>query len=259
MKVPRLSCHHCQPKPGLDDCACSDALPVTPGEAELDRSAALAAWLNSTGSSNRRASHPTQLLPRGFPGSGYMDPSGYWPTLASIIFGLGLADLLGNLHRLIDARRRLRWDPLPLLWAATVLLWLFNAWWAMATNLDGSQNARTVAHFVLLAIPPIVWFLMAASVLPRDLPAEGRFDMRLDWTERRAVFLALFALNQTVTWASVMVRRHSIPWDAVSLARTVTLLLLLLTLFQRSRRLEWIAVITIATMVIARLSFQDVR
>jgi hypothetical protein len=94
-----------------------------------------------------------------------MDTNGYWPTLDSIILGLGVADLLVNLHRLIEARRRVTWDPLPLLWAVVVLLWLFNYWWAVATNLDGSQNARVVADFVLLAIPPIILFLMAASVL----------------------------------------------------------------------------------------------
>jgi hypothetical protein len=46
-----------------------------------------------------------------------------WPTLVSIILGLAVAELLLNLHRLIDARKRVNWDPLPLLWAVIVLLW----------------------------------------------------------------------------------------------------------------------------------------
>ena len=87
-----------------------------------------------------------------------MNISESWPTLVSIILGLAVAELLLNLHRLIDARKRVNWDPLPLLWAVIVLLWLFNHWWAVATNLDRSQNARVVGNFVLLAIDPIILF-----------------------------------------------------------------------------------------------------
>jgi hypothetical protein len=188
-----------------------------------------------------------------------MDINGYWPTLVSIILGLGVADLLGNLHRLIDARKHVVWDPLPLLWAVTVLLWLFNYWWAVATNLDGSQNARVVGDFVLLASPPIILFLMAASVLPHAASAEGRFDMRTDWVDRRSVFLTLFALNQSVTWVTVAITRHSISWDMASLLRTIALLLVLLALFLKSRRLEWIVALAILALVVLRLSMQTVR
>lgn len=187
-----------------------------------------------------------------------MDITGYWPTLVSIILGLGVADLLVNLHRLIDGRKRVDWDPLPLLWAVIVLLWLFNYWWAVATNLDGSQNARVVGHFVLLAVPPIILFLMAASVLPRASSAAGRFDMRADWAERRGVFLTFFALNQFVTWV-VAITRHSTSWDIASSLRTTALLLVLLTLFLKSRRVEWVAALAILALVVLRLSTQAVR
>jgi hypothetical protein len=188
-----------------------------------------------------------------------MDITGYWPTLVSIILGLGIADLLVNLHRLIDSRKRVDWDPLPLLWAVVVLLWLFNYWWAVAKNLDGSQNAQVVGYFVLLAIPPIILFLMAASVLPHAPSADGRFDMRADWTDRRSVFLTLFALNQSVVWVTVAIMRHSITWDIASFLRTTALLLVLLALFFKSRRLEWFAVLSILALVVLRLSSQPVR
>jgi hypothetical protein len=188
-----------------------------------------------------------------------MDSNGYWPTLVSIILGLGVADLLVNLHRLIDARKRVAWDPLPLLWAVVVLLWLFNYWWAVATNLDGSQNARVVGDLVLLAISPIILFLMAASVLPHAPSAEGRFDMRADWADRRSVFLILFALNQSVTWVTVLITHHAIAWNMASVLRTAVLLLVLLVLFLKSRRLEWLVVLAVLALVVLRLSMQTVR
>jgi hypothetical protein len=81
-----------------------------------------------------------------------------------------------------------RWDPLPLLWAFTTLLLLFNFWWAVAMNLDGSHDATVVGEFVLLAISPILLFLMCASVLPRALPTEGQLDMRAEGPKRAACF-----------------------------------------------------------------------
>ena len=51
-----------------------------------------------------------------------MDIGGQWATLVSIIIGLGIADLLVNLHRLIHARKEVKWDPLPLGWAAIALV-----------------------------------------------------------------------------------------------------------------------------------------
>lgn len=182
-----------------------------------------------------------------------------WSTLVSIILGLAVAELLLNLHRLIDARKRVNWDPLPLLWAVIALLLLFNYWWAVVTNLDRSQDAKVVGDFVLLAIAPIILFLIAASVLPRLPAAEGRFDMRAEWIEKRSVFLTLFAINQSVVWISLVITRHSISWDLASFLRTIVLLLLLLLLFYKSRRFEWIAVLAIFAFVVFRLSVQTVH
>jgi hypothetical protein len=188
-----------------------------------------------------------------------MDISEYWATLLSIIVSLGLADLLINFHRLISERRRVVWDPLPLLWAIITLLFLFNYWWAVAANLDGSRNAQVAAHFVLLAVQPIVLFLMAASVLPRVMPADGRLDMQAAWANGRAVFLSLFALNQCVTWMTITVARGGIDWDFPAFVRTTTLVLLLIALLTKSRRLEWIVVLCVLSLVVWRLVTQAVR
>ena len=187
-----------------------------------------------------------------------MDVSGYWSTLVSIILGLAVADLLVNLHRLIDHRKHVEWDRLPLLWSLIVLLWLFNYWWAVATNLDGSRDATVVGHFVLLAMPPIMLFLMAASVLPHASLTEAKFNMRADWAERRNVFFTFFAFNQFVTWI-VAAMRHSPSWDTSSALRTVACLLILSALYFKSRRLEWIVALALLALVVVRLSTQPVR
>ncbi|MFT3726194.1 MAG: hypothetical protein QM773_21725 [Hyphomonadaceae bacterium] len=112
-----------------------------------------------------------------------MDLTEYWATLVSIVIGLGIADLLLNLLRLIHERGRVDWDGLPLMWMIVALGWIINYWWGVAANLDGSRDATVVGAFGLLLVQPILLFMMSASVLPRSMPAVGRLSMRIEWAE----------------------------------------------------------------------------
>jgi len=174
-----------------------------------------------------------------------------------MILGLAVAELLVNLRRLIHERRRVDWDALPLLWAFTVLLFLFNYWWAVVTGLDGSRGARLVMQFVPLATIPILLFLLSASVLPRRIPAEGRISMRAEWDKERGVVYTLFALNQTVVWLIVLAFRGHIVWDIADITRTGVLAVLLLVLFARSRPVEWFAVTATLLLTSMRLFTQS--
>lgn len=183
----------------------------------------------------------------------------HWATLVSIIIGLGIADLLVNFHRLIHARKRVEWDALPLVWAAIALLWLFNYWWAVGAGLDGSRNARVVGDYVLLAILPILLFLMSASVLPRAIPESGRLDMNSEWSKSRDVFLTIFAMNQVATWIVAIAARGAVVFDFAGLVRTVALLCVAGALLFKSRRFEWPAAIVVLVVAVARISSQAVR
>ena len=188
-----------------------------------------------------------------------MSVTEYWATLVSIIVGLGVADLLVNFHRLIHDRKRVRWDPLPLLWALTTLLLLFNFWWAVAMNLDGSREATVVGEFVLLAISPILLFLMCASVLPRAVPTEGQLDMRAEWTEGRRVFLLIFFIRQFCTGATAVNASGAFLWDQAMIARVIIEVFVAAALFSGSRRIEWVAVLGVLAMMIWRISAQSVQ
>jgi len=183
----------------------------------------------------------------------------HWATLVSIIIGLGIADLLVNLHRLIHARKHVEWDALPLAWATIALLWLFNYWWAVGAGLDGSQAVRVVGQYVLLAILPILLFLMSASVLPRAIPETGRLNMHTEWSKSRDIFLTIFAINQTATWIVVIAARGTIAFDFASLVRTIALVFVVGALIFRSRRFEWLAALVVIVVAVARISTQIIR
>lgn len=188
-----------------------------------------------------------------------MDVTEYWATLISIVVGVGLADLLINLLRLIHERKRIDWDALPLMWALVTLAWTLNYWWGVAANLDGSRGVTVVAGFALLLVQPIMLFMMSASVLPRAMPAEGRLNMRQAWTDVRLTFLAFFALNQIVTWIRVLANGQAASWDFADTARTAALAILVGLLFAKDRRVEWVGVLAIFGLVAFRLATQPVR
>jgi hypothetical protein len=188
-----------------------------------------------------------------------MDLSQHWETLVSIILGIAIADVLMHMHELIHARHRVRWDALPLLWTTIGLLWLFNYWWAVGVGLDGSASVRTAGGFVLLAIPPILLFVMSTSALPRKIAEEGTIGLREEWAKNRSVFLPALGLNQLATWLVVIFARGRIVFDFPAIVRTTTLLLVVAMLLMKSRRLEWFAAIFILCSGIARLWTQAVR
>jgi len=188
-----------------------------------------------------------------------MDVSEYWATLISIVIGLGFADLLLNLLRLIHERKRVDWDWLPLAWALVALAWMLNYWWGVAAGLDGSRKVQVVGHFAVLFVQPILLFMLSASVLPRAMPADGRLNMRAEWANVRLTVIALFALNQALTWARIILSGEVGGWDYADTIRTTVLGILIVLLFVKDRRVEWVGVLVILGLIAVRLAGQPVR
>lgn len=188
-----------------------------------------------------------------------MDVTEYWATLISIVIGLGFADLLLNLLRLIHERKRVDWDGLPLMWALVALAWMLNYWWGVAAGLDGSRDMQVVGQFAILFTQPILLFMMSASVLPRVMPAEGRLNMREAWADVRLTVITLFAVNQALTWARIIVAGEALDWDYADTIRTTVLGILVVLLLVKDRRVEWVGVLVIFGLIAFRLAGQPVR
>jgi hypothetical protein len=163
-----------------------------------------------------------------------------------------------NFHRLLHERRRVDWDALPLVWAMIALLWIINYWWAVARNLTRWSETRVVFEFVFGAIPPILLVVMAASLLPRAMPAEERLEMRAEWQKARGLFLTLAVLYHGLAWVNVTLARGALVWDFVTLVRAITLAALVLALVLKDRRADWAAALMILVMVVWRLAVQPV-
>jgi hypothetical protein len=175
-------------------------------------------------------------------------------TLISIIIGIGLTEMFGNLHRLIRNRARVRWDWLPVVWATVLLTLVVNYWWAIYQGIVGIDKLGSAAELGLVLIQPIVMFLLLASVLP-SFAADRRWDMPRYYEEHRRTFIATFLVYQCVT-AAVALVVGTWGWNPASLIRTLIVLLLVMTLVFNTRRWDWIGSIGILAGLLFRLTTQ---
>ena len=186
-----------------------------------------------------------------------MDITEHSVTLISIIIGIGLTEMLGNLHRLIRNRSRVTWDWLPVTWAAALLLLVINYWWSIYLGVSGLNQSKNAAEFGLLLVGPILLFLSTASVLPNFDP-NCKWDLRRHYDEHRKTFIATFALYQCTTWTTSFLV-GTLGWNIISVVRALILLILVLMLLFNKRWWDWIGAVGICAILTFRLTTQVVR
>lgn len=116
----------------------------------------------------------------------------YVLPLVSVLVGLALADLAVSLHRLLRARRRVRWDWLPLAAALLAALAVLNLWWGLFGS-QGGTFYRTLGGFLPLAVQLVVLFLLNAAALPDAVP-DGGLDLRAFYDANGPYFWSLYAV-----------------------------------------------------------------
>jgi hypothetical protein len=183
-----------------------------------------------------------------------MDILAHAVTLISIIIGIGLTEMFGNLHQLIRNRNHVTWDWLPVVWSAVLLTLIVNYWWAIYQGVVGIDKLENAAELGLVLIQPIVTFLLTASVLP-NFPADAPWDMKRYYDEHRRTFIGTFVFYQLVTSAVALVI-GTWGWNPRSVARVLILLMLVLALALNGRRWDWVSALSILALLIFRLTTQ---
>ncbi|CAN5637900.1 hypothetical protein BH23BAC4_BH23BAC4_07100 [soil metagenome] len=107
-----------------------------------------------------------------------------------MLVGLGLADLLMSVHRLLRARRIVRWDWLPLAAALLAALLILDLWWGFYGHLG--MATVTFGAFLPAIVQLIFLFLLTAAVLPDRVPPEG-LNLRAYYEGNRTYFWVLLA------------------------------------------------------------------
>jgi hypothetical protein len=130
-----------------------------------------------------------------------MDAFGHLSVLISIILGLAITQVLQGFRGIVLARARVRMYWVPVLWAAIVLVFCVQAWWAMF----GLRELRgwTFAGFAVVLLQVLAMYMQAAFVLP-DFSGDHRIDLRLHfyrhlrWFFGSGVLLLVVSLTKDV-------------------------------------------------------------
>jgi hypothetical protein len=113
-------------------------------------------------------------------------------VLPSIIVGLGIAQLLTSVHRVAEARARVRSYWLPLVWVALLFVSQVEWWWAFYALRNEPRWNFFYVLFVLLS--PVTLYLASAFVLP-EIERGERYDLREHYFATRGWFFAMLAAS----------------------------------------------------------------
>jgi hypothetical protein len=121
-----------------------------------------------------------------------MSPFDYLVPLIAILVGLALADLVSSFHRLLRARRRVRWDWYVLACAILMILMTLEVWWGVR-SLGQIDRPITIGLFLPFIAELVLLSLLAAAALPDEVPPGG-LDLRGFYWENAAYFWNILAL-----------------------------------------------------------------
>ncbi len=134
-----------------------------------------------------------------------MTPGDYVAAFASIIVALAVTDLAHSMHRLLRARKRVRWDWLPLATAILILFATLQFWWAFF-DIWRSSTQFTLGGFLPPFTSLLMLFFCASAALPDECPADG-MDLKSYYDENRTYFWTLFMLLAVSATATGVSRR----------------------------------------------------
>lgn len=113
----------------------------------------------------------------------------YVSVLASIVIGLGLADILTSFHRLVRNHRLVKWDWAVLAATVYTILTIVWIWWSLFRP---GQEQFSVGAFVFQLVELVLLFLLASAALPDEVPAGG-LDLRRYYDQNGPYFWSLYS------------------------------------------------------------------
>ncbi len=93
-------------------------------------------------------------------------------TLFTIIYGLMLTDLFASLHKLIRARKTIKWHWLPLLASWYLFLLIIKNWWDLAIP-ENNLKEYGIIYFVVYGHLLILLYLLVSAALPDEIQKKG--------------------------------------------------------------------------------------
>lgn len=121
-----------------------------------------------------------------------MEKLSYLTTFISLIYGLGVANLLAHIASLIKRGRGADWYWIHTLWCIYLLLLMASFWWTLQ-SWDEVPHIGYLRYLSLLLCPSILF--IASDVLFPERNAHGSVDLRMHFLAvKDRLFLLMIAL-----------------------------------------------------------------
>jgi hypothetical protein len=180
-------------------------------------------------------------------------------TLVSVIVGLGLTELLGNLNRLVRSRRDVRWHALPLIWATVCLFLVVNLWWGVYLGAIGIATPSNAGVFLLYLVVPVLLYLVCSAALP-EFRTPGPLDLRTAYFADSRYFAVLLLAYIVATLVQGYLGAGHSQWTLTVLLLRVGIVVVLLPLvWVRQPWYHWFAATFMLGILALRMLTQALR
>ena len=127
-----------------------------------------------------------------------MDDFAHLSVLISIVLGLGIANLLMGLARIVQMRGRVKAYWPTIMWALTLLVIHVQTWWTMF----GLRHVETWTFlgFAVTLMQPILLFFLSALLLP-DFDRDEALDLRANYFAHARWFFSILVAVLFVSMA----------------------------------------------------------
>lgn len=122
-------------------------------------------------------------------------------ALFTVVYGLILSELFASFHKLIRARKIIKWNWLPLLTAWFLFLSIISSWWKMAIT----EKEFNIILFIIYGHLVFIIYLAVSVVFP-DKSQNKRIDLKEYYFQHHRYFWGLMA---AVTLISMLT--HIVP------------------------------------------------
>ena len=126
-------------------------------------------------------------------------------VLISVVVGLGIANILSGVGRMIHRHTEVRLSIAYVAWALYVFHYLVIYWWTVVFGWQEWQNWNLVI-FAFILTYGVILFLLSVILFPTDLPTSWDFGKR--FLEMRRWFFGIFGVLIIVEVMDTVLKDH---------------------------------------------------
>ena len=112
----------------------------------------------------------------------------YIAVLVSLVLGLGIANILTGLGRMINRRNEFAIDKVHFIWSLALFVVLVLNWWVFFQNRDWTD--WSFEYFLAIIVWAVIFYLMTVVLFPNA--SDGERDFGRVFVQNRSWFLGLF-------------------------------------------------------------------